>query len=86
MHVRVNVLPAMAPSRTTTGWSGKSAGLEIVIAVSVEAPNQDVLPGPLQLSVDTPVIGAAVHLDCETTVIPQAIGERSQIELPFNYC
>jgi hypothetical protein len=37
--------------------------LQIVIAVSVEAPNQDVLPGSLQLSVDTPVIGAAVHLD-----------------------
>ena len=37
--------------------------LQIVIAVAVEAPHQDVLPGSLQLSFDTVVIGAAVHLD-----------------------
>ena len=37
--------------------------LQIVIAVSVKAPNQDVLPGSLQLSVDLAVIGTAVHLD-----------------------
>ena len=34
-----------------------------MITVSVEAPNQDILPGSLQLSVDLAVIGAAMHLD-----------------------
>ena len=37
--------------------------LQIVIAVAVEAPNQDVLPRSLEVSVNTPVISAAVHLD-----------------------
>jgi hypothetical protein len=36
---------------------------KIVIAVAVEASHQDVLPGSFELSVDTAVIGAAVHLD-----------------------
>jgi hypothetical protein len=38
--------------------------LQIVIAVAVEAANQDVLGGAFQLPMDTTVIGAAVHLDC----------------------
>src|SRR5258705_12759096 len=37
--------------------------LQIVIAVTVEAPHQNVLGGAFQLPIDTPVIGAAVHLD-----------------------
>jgi len=37
--------------------------LRIVIAVAVEAAHQDVLGGALELPMETPVIGAAVHLD-----------------------
>src|ERR1700756_3674085 len=63
-------LPAETRSRTVELLKGaRLAGshggrtlkqvLQIVIAVAVEAPNQDVLPRSLQLSVDTTVIGAA---------------------------
>src|SRR5215468_1205158 len=58
----VELLKGARLARSHGGRSLKQV-LEIVIAVAVEAPNQNALPGPLQFSVDPAVIGAAMHLD-----------------------
>ena len=45
--------------------------LQIVIAVSIQPANRDLLLGFLQLSLHRTVVGAAMHFDGKTTVLPE---------------
>src|SRR5450432_3132674 len=45
--------------------------LQIVIAVSIQFANRDLLPGFMQLALHRTVVGAAMHFDGKTAVLPE---------------